>query len=79
MFVNGIASKFNLVRQMQLGGDLQNAWMMFDHIKFVQGWMTMAYHVNDQVYCKVMMLRFVTYNPRTQRSMHSMEEAKHNC
>ncbi len=39
---------------MQLGDDLQNAWMMFDHVKRVQGWMTMACHVYDLVYCKVM-------------------------
>jgi hypothetical protein len=33
---------------------MQNAWMMFDHVKHVQGWTTMAYHVYDMVYCKVM-------------------------
>ncbi len=41
---------------MQLNEDLQNAWMMFDHVKHVQGWTTMAYHVYDLVYCKVMMI-----------------------
>jgi hypothetical protein len=40
---------------MQLGDDLQNVWMMFDRIKGVQGWTTMAYHIYDPVYCKVMM------------------------
>jgi hypothetical protein len=30
--------------------------MMFDHIKHVQGWMTMAYHIYDWAYCKVMMI-----------------------
>jgi hypothetical protein len=39
---------------MQLSDDLQNAYMMFDHVKHVQGWTTMAYHVYDLVYCKVM-------------------------
>jgi hypothetical protein len=39
---------------MQLGDDLQNAWMMFGHVKHVQGWTTMACHVYDLVYCKVM-------------------------
>ncbi len=28
--------------------------MMFDHIKHVQGWTTMACHIYDLVYCKVM-------------------------
>jgi hypothetical protein len=40
---------------MQVGDDLQNVWMMFDHVKHVQGWTTMAYHSYDLVYCKVMM------------------------
>jgi hypothetical protein len=28
--------------------------MMFDHVKRVQGWTNMAYHVYNLVYCKVM-------------------------
>jgi hypothetical protein len=29
-------------------------WMMFNHVKRVQGWMTMACHMYDLIYCKVM-------------------------
>jgi hypothetical protein len=39
---------------MQLGDDLQNVWMMFNHVKHVQGWTTMAYHIYNSIYCKVM-------------------------
>jgi hypothetical protein len=39
---------------MQFKGDLENSWMMFDHVKRVQGWMTMACHVYDLGFCKVM-------------------------
>jgi hypothetical protein len=39
---------------MQLGDDLQNAWMMFDHVKHVQKWMIMACRIYDMAYCKVM-------------------------
>ncbi len=46
----------NLIKRMQLGGDLEKSWMMFDHIKHVQGWTTMACHVYDLVYCKVMFI-----------------------
>jgi hypothetical protein len=35
----------DLVKWMQLGGDLENSWMMLDHVKHVQGWTTMACHV----------------------------------
>jgi hypothetical protein len=39
---------------MQPNDDLQNVWMMFDHVKQIQGWMTMAFHVYDPVYYKIM-------------------------
>jgi hypothetical protein len=39
---------------MQLRGDLQEAWIMFDHVKHVVGWTTMACHVYNHAYCKVM-------------------------
>jgi hypothetical protein len=54
MSINGVVFKFDLVRQIQPGDDLQIAWMMFNHIKHVQGWMVMAYHIYDSVYYKVM-------------------------
>jgi len=47
-------SGVDLVRQTQLGGDLVNAWIMFDHVKRVQGWTTMACHVYDMTYYCVM-------------------------
>ncbi len=40
--------------QMQLGGDLQNAWIMFDHVKYVASWTTMVCHLYNHAYCKVM-------------------------
>jgi hypothetical protein len=54
MFVGGIASRFDMVQWMQLGDDLQNVWMMFNHVKWIQGWTTMASHIYDSVYYKVM-------------------------
>jgi hypothetical protein len=34
--------------------DLQNCWLMFDHVKRAQEWTTMAYHVYDPMYYKVL-------------------------
>jgi hypothetical protein len=34
--INGAMFGFDLVWRMQLGDDLQNAWMMFYHITYVQ-------------------------------------------
>jgi hypothetical protein len=33
-----------------------NAWIMFDHVKCVQTWTTMACHVYDMTYCCVMII-----------------------
>ena len=41
----------DLVTRMQLGGDLQDSWLMFDHVKRVNNWTTMACHVYDSQYC----------------------------
>ena len=50
----GPASGVDLVKRMQPGGDLQDAWVMFDHAKRVHPWTTMACHVYDSTYCRVM-------------------------
>jgi hypothetical protein len=39
---------------MQLARDLHNTWIMFDHVKYVDDWPIMAYHVYHPTYCKVM-------------------------
>jgi hypothetical protein len=54
MFVNGVGSGVGLFARMQIGGNLVNSWIMFDHVKQVVGWTTMACHVYDPKYCKVM-------------------------
>ena len=33
--------------RMQPGGDLQDFWLIFDHVKHVNNWTTMACHVYD--------------------------------
>ena len=50
----GPGSGIDLVKHMQARGDLQCTWMMFDHVKRVKEWTTMACHVYDSLYCKVM-------------------------
>lgn len=50
----GPGSGIDLVSRMQAGGDLENAWIMFDHVKRVIDWSTMAWHVYDATYCRVM-------------------------
>ncbi len=54
MAINGVKSGTGLVTWMQLARDLQNGWIMFDHVKRVASWIIMACHVYDLVYCKVM-------------------------
>jgi hypothetical protein len=39
---------------MQPGGDLEDAWIMFDHFKRVKYWTTLACHIYDSAYRRVM-------------------------
>jgi hypothetical protein len=50
----GPGSRVHLVNRIQPGGDLEHAWIMFDHVKRVKNWTTMACHVYDSAYCRVM-------------------------
>ena len=50
----GPGSGVDLVKRMQTGGDLENCWIMFDHVKRVKHWTTMGCHVYDSTYCRVM-------------------------
>ena len=50
----GPASGVDLVTRMQPRGDLQDSWFMFDHVKRVNNWTTMACHIYDSQYCRVM-------------------------
>jgi hypothetical protein len=43
---------------MQPGGDLEHAWIMFDHVKHVKNWTTIACHVYDSAYYRVMTIAF---------------------
>ena len=52
----GPGSGIDLVKRMQPDKDLENAWMMFDHVKRVRQWTTMACHVYDSTYCRVMII-----------------------
>lgn len=37
----------DIVSRMQPRGSLEDAWLILDHVKRVQGWTTMACHVYD--------------------------------
>jgi hypothetical protein len=46
----GPGSGVHLVNRMQPGGDLEQAWIIFDHVKRIKNWTTMACHVYDSAY-----------------------------
>ena len=33
---------------------MENSWIVFDHVKYLQDWTTMVCHVYDNKYCKVL-------------------------
>lgn len=43
----GPASGVDLVKRMQMGGDLEKCWICFDHVFRIKDWVTMAAHVYD--------------------------------
>jgi len=51
----GLGNGIDLVKCMQFGGDLHDAWIMFDHVKRVARWTTTMYHVYDSLYCDCIM------------------------
>lgn len=53
MSTNGVNSEMGFIAQMQSKGDLENSWIMFDHVKHVIGQTTMVCHVYDLTYCKI--------------------------
>jgi hypothetical protein len=54
MLVHGPESGVDLVRRMLPGGDLQIFFVIFDHVKRVKPWTTIACHVYDSTYYKEM-------------------------
>ena len=50
----GPDSGVDLVTRMQLSNNLEYAWIMSDHVKCINGWMIMAYHIYDCTYQWVM-------------------------
>ena len=56
--VGPMCSGVDLFTRMQLDGDLELEWMMFDHVKLVNGWTTMACHVYNLTYLKIKMLKW---------------------
>ncbi len=60
MSINGVGSGPCLITRMQPIGDLQNAWTMFDHVNHITSWVTMACHVYNLAYYKMMTI--VIYN-----------------
>jgi hypothetical protein len=65
MFVHGDGSQCDLMKRMQLKGNFQTAWIMFGHVKHVEGWMIFTFHVYDYLYCKVMTISYVICTMKT--------------
>jgi len=49
-----LGSEIDIVKWMQLGDDLQDAWIMFNYVRQMKEWTTMACHVYDPKFCCVM-------------------------
>ncbi len=54
MNMHGDGSGCDLMMWIQLSGKLQTVWIIFYHVKHMEGWTTFAFYVYDILYCKVM-------------------------
>jgi hypothetical protein len=70
MSTKGEGSGVDLVARMQPRGDLQGAWLMFDHCKHVLGWTTMACHVYDPNYAQVMIVAICNMKLDVESRVH---------
>lgn len=68
MSEKGPGSGVDLVKRMQPAGDLQDAWIMFDHVKRTKGWTTMGCHVYDSQYCRVMTIAVCDMQSEDERA-----------
>lgn len=75
MSTKGEGSGVSLVKRMQKGGDLGNCFLMFDHVKRVKDWTTMACHVYDPVYQRVMTIAVCDMQSKDTESQQLMWEA----
>lgn len=44
----------NLARRMKCGGDMENSWIVFDHVKNLHEWITMTCKIYDNMHCKIL-------------------------
>jgi hypothetical protein len=54
MSVDRVGSEVELVARMQPKGDMENSWITFNLVKQIFSWTTMACHVYDPSYYKIM-------------------------
>jgi hypothetical protein len=72
MFMHGDGSGCDLVKQVQPRGDLQTFWIMFDHVKRVEGWTTFTCHVYDSFYYKVMTIMICDMQSENMKAQYIM-------
>ena len=58
MSVDFPSSGVELVKKMQVGGDMKKSWIMFDQFIHLKHWTIMACHVYDSRYCKVLTIAY---------------------
>lgn len=58
MFVNLSKIRANLVKEMYVGGEMTNLWLISNHIKQAKEWTTLVFHTYDTKYCKALTIDY---------------------
>ena len=54
IFIDFLGSGVEFVKKIQVKGDMENSWSMFDHIKRWKNKTIMTCHMYNSQYCKVL-------------------------
>jgi hypothetical protein len=67
MLVDRLGRSVDFIKRIQLEGNLENAWPMFDYVKRIQAWTTMVCHVYYARYCKVITIILCDMQPEDMK------------
>lgn len=67
MFVDCLGSGVDLLKRMQVGGNTETSWNIFNRVKRMKDWARISCHVYNIKYCRSFQQRVVICNPRMEQ------------
>ena len=64
MFVDLLGSGVDFVKHIQIGGYMENLWIMFNQVKCLKDWTTLMCHIYYSKNCKVLTIAYFDIQSR---------------